>query len=174
MNENDFFCECKFKSISTLIYICIHKKSLVYACNSIVFFSLSLFFNITQSTCILSALNLTDENAIISVRLQNYSNATPLEAFDALKVINGSSWAPKIGNFLDKLYSFVIGIRCLSKRGWQQCKVGWSFVTEIALYNNIRDKSLILVLILIWFVCVRVFSRCRISVFLLWNRSATI
>ncbi|XP_055322734.1 uncharacterized protein LOC129578351 isoform X1 [Sitodiplosis mosellana] len=38
-----------------------------------------------QSTCVLSALNLTDENAIISVRLQNYSNATPMEAFDALK-----------------------------------------------------------------------------------------
>lgn len=40
-----------------------------------------------QSTCVLSALNLTDENAIISVRLQNYSNVTPMEAFDALKVI---------------------------------------------------------------------------------------
>lgn len=39
-----------------------------------------------QSSCILSALNLTDENTIISVKLQNYSNATPLEAFNALKV----------------------------------------------------------------------------------------
>lgn len=46
------------------------------------------YFILLQSTCVLSALNLTEENAIISVRLQNYSNATPLEAFDALKVIN--------------------------------------------------------------------------------------
>lgn len=48
----------------------------------------SFYLSHFQSTCVLSALNLTDENAIISVRLQNYSNATPLEAFDALKVIS--------------------------------------------------------------------------------------
>lgn len=46
----------------------------------------TVFSFLTKSSCILSALNLTDENAIISVRLQNYSNATPMEAFNALKV----------------------------------------------------------------------------------------
>lgn len=54
----------------------------------------------------LSALNLTDENAIISVRLQNYSNATPLEAFDALKVIQRFFFFPSENIELDLCFLF--------------------------------------------------------------------
>lgn len=43
-------------------------------------------FSLFQTSCVLSAINITDENTIISVKLKGAPESNPVEAFNKLKV----------------------------------------------------------------------------------------